>query len=178
MEEELDRLQKQGILEPTQHAEMATPLVWLRKKDGTFRVCGDYRSTVNAVVKKTAYPLPKTEEVFAKLRGGTTFSTLDLYKAYQQLRVDDETAELLTVNTTKGLFKGVHTTEEKVKTILEAPKPTDNDIERVVKSCATCCQHQETPTKAPAPEWKRATTPWHRIYADFAGPVEGKMLLL
>ncbi|XP_037518126.1 uncharacterized protein K02A2.6-like [Rhipicephalus sanguineus] len=105
MEEELDRLQKQGILEPTQHAEMATPLVWVRKKDGTFRVCGDYRSTVNAVVKKTAYPLPTTAEVFARLRGGTTFSTLDLYQAYQQLRVDDETAALLTVNTTKGLFK-------------------------------------------------------------------------
>ncbi|XP_037518902.1 uncharacterized protein K02A2.6-like [Rhipicephalus sanguineus] len=105
MEEELDRLQKQGILEPTQHAEMATPLVWLRKKDGTFRVCGDYRSTGNAVVKKTAYPLPTTAEVFAKLRGGTTFLTLDLYQAYQQLRVDDETAAFLTVNTTKGLFK-------------------------------------------------------------------------
>lgn len=105
MEDELDRLQKQGILEPTQHAEMATPLVWVRKRDGTFRVCGDYRSTVNAVVKKTAYPLPTTAEVFAKLRGGTTFSTLDLYQAYQQLRVDDETAALLTVNTTKGLFK-------------------------------------------------------------------------
>ncbi|XP_037505852.1 uncharacterized protein K02A2.6-like [Rhipicephalus sanguineus] len=54
----------------------------------------------------------------------------------------------------------------------------DNDIERVVKSCATCCQHQKTPTKAPAPEWKRATTPWHTIHADFAGPVEGRMLLI
>ncbi|XP_037508201.1 uncharacterized protein LOC119383993 [Rhipicephalus sanguineus] len=65
----------------------------------------DRLSTVNAVVKKTAYPLPTTAEVFAKLRGGTTFSTLDLYQAYQQLRVDDETAALLTVNTTKELFK-------------------------------------------------------------------------
>ncbi|XP_037518397.1 uncharacterized protein LOC119395190 [Rhipicephalus sanguineus] len=54
----------------------------------------------------------------------------------------------------------------------------DNDIERVVKSCATCCQYQKTPTKAPAPEWKRATTPWHTIHADFAGPVEGRMLLI
>ncbi|XP_037528475.1 uncharacterized protein LOC119405707 [Rhipicephalus sanguineus] len=85
----------------------------------------DRLSTVKAVVKKTAYPLPTTSEVFAKLRGGTTFSTLDLYQAYQPLRVDDETAALLTVNTTKGLFKGVHTTEERVKAILEAPKPTD-----------------------------------------------------
>nr|XP_037270375.1 uncharacterized protein K02A2.6-like [Rhipicephalus microplus] len=105
MEEEQDRLQKQGILEPTQQAEMATPLVWVRNKVGTFRVCGDYRSTVNAVVKNTAYPLPTTVEVFAKLRGGTTFLTLDLYQVYQQLRVDDKTAALLTVNTTEKLFK-------------------------------------------------------------------------
>ncbi|KAK8781111.1 hypothetical protein V5799_017548 [Amblyomma americanum] len=89
MEEELDRLQKQGILEPTQQAEMATPLV----------------STVNAVVRKAAYPLPTTTEVFAKLRGGTIFSTLDLYRTYQKLRVNDETAALLTVNTTKGCSK-------------------------------------------------------------------------
>nr|XP_037270376.1 uncharacterized protein K02A2.6-like [Rhipicephalus microplus] len=53
----------------------------------------------------------------------------------------------------------------------------DNDIERVVEGCATCCQHQKIPTKAPAPQWKRATTPWHTIHGDFAGPVEGRMLL-
>ncbi|XP_037505702.1 uncharacterized protein LOC119382034 [Rhipicephalus sanguineus] len=76
------------------------PLVHLDLEEGATT-----KSTVNAVVKKTAYPLPTTAEVFAKLRGGTTFSTLDLYQAYQQLRVDDETAALLTVNTTKGLFK-------------------------------------------------------------------------
>nr|XP_037290137.1 uncharacterized protein K02A2.6-like [Rhipicephalus microplus] len=105
MEEELDCLQKQDILEPTQHAKMATPLVWAHKKDRTFRVCGDYRSTVNAVVKKTAHLLPTTVQVSAKLPDGTTFSTLDLYQAYQQLRVDDGTAALLTVNTIKGLFK-------------------------------------------------------------------------
>ncbi|XP_049268928.1 uncharacterized protein K02A2.6-like [Rhipicephalus sanguineus] len=86
MEEELDRLQKQGIMPKWPHR-------W---------------STVNAVVKKTAYPLPTTAEVFAKLRGGTTFSTMDLYQAYQQLRVDDETAALLTVNTTKGVFEVNH----------------------------------------------------------------------
>lgn len=54
----------------------------------------------------------------------------------------------------------------------------DNDIERLVRDCATCCQHQRTPPKAPPPNWKRATTPWHTIHADFAGPVEGRMLLI
>lgn len=39
--EELDRLQKQGILKPTQHAGMATPSAWVRERDGTFRVFGN-----------------------------------------------------------------------------------------------------------------------------------------
>lgn len=81
MLEELDRLQHQGILKPTQHAEWATPVVFVRKGDGTFRVCGDYRSTVNAAAKKASHRLPTTTEVFANLRGGTVFSTLDLYQA-------------------------------------------------------------------------------------------------
>lgn len=57
------------------------------------------------MVKKTACPLLTTAEVFAKLHGKTIFSTMHLYQAYQQLRVDDETAVLLTVNTAKGLFR-------------------------------------------------------------------------
>lgn len=77
MEEELDGLQKQCILEPTQYAGMATPLVW--ERDGTFRICSDYRSTVNAVVERTEYPLLTTAVVFTKLCGGIMFSTLDLY---------------------------------------------------------------------------------------------------
>lgn len=80
---------------------MAMPLC----RDTTFHVSGDYRSTVNAVVKKTACPLLTTVEVFAKLHGRTIFSTMHLYQAYQQLGVDNETAALLTVNTAKGLFR-------------------------------------------------------------------------
>lgn len=91
------------MLEPTQHAEWATPLVWVRKKNGD--LCGDYRCTVNEATKKTSYPLPTTEEVLSSLRGGAIFSTLDLAQAYQQLRVTPATAEILTINTIKGLYK-------------------------------------------------------------------------
>lgn len=105
VENELDRLQEQGIIEPTQHSEWATPLVVVRKKNGTLRLCGDYRSTVNLATKASSYPLPTPEEVFSTLRGGKIFSTLDLTQAYQQLKVSESTSELLTINTIKGLYK-------------------------------------------------------------------------
>lgn len=102
---ELDRLQKQGILEPTQYASWATPLVVVRKKDGSLRLCGDYRSTVNKAVKSNVYPLPTTTEVFAAIGTSCIFTKLDLAQAYQQLTLDDESAELLTINTLKGLYR-------------------------------------------------------------------------
>lgn len=105
VEAELDRLQSQGIIEPAQHSDWATPLVLVRKKNGSLRICGDYRCTVNQVSKKADYPLPSTDEVLSHLRGGKVFSTLDLAQAYQQLHVTPETAEILTLNTLKGLYR-------------------------------------------------------------------------
>lgn len=77
----------------------------MRKKDGSIRLCGDYRSTVNAVAQAASYPLPTVTEVLAKLRGGRIFSTIDLTQAYQQLKVTDDTAKTLTINTVKGLYR-------------------------------------------------------------------------
>lgn len=102
---ELNRLVQLGILEPTQYSEWATPIVVVRKKDGSLRICGYYRSTVNQAVKSNVYPLPTSQELFAKLGKGRFFSKLDLAQAYQQLVVDDTTAELLTINTVQGLYK-------------------------------------------------------------------------
>ncbi|XP_064475427.1 uncharacterized protein K02A2.6-like [Ornithodoros turicata] len=54
---------------------------------------------------KADYPLPTPDEVMSKLQGGTLFSTLDMTQAYQQLRVTETTAQQLTINTVKGLYK-------------------------------------------------------------------------
>ncbi|XP_064469696.1 uncharacterized protein K02A2.6-like [Ornithodoros turicata] len=102
---ELQCLEQQGIIEPVQHSEWATPVVCVRKKDNTIRLCGDYRSTINAAAMKADYPLPTPDEVMSKLQGGTLFSTLDMTQAYQQLRVTETTAQQLTINTVKGLYK-------------------------------------------------------------------------
>ena len=50
------------------------------------------------------YPLPKVENLFSILAGGTLFTKLNMSQAYLQLLVDDQSKELLTVNTHKGLF--------------------------------------------------------------------------
>ena len=101
---EIDRLEKEGIIEKVDHSEWATPIVPVPKKDGTIRICGDYKVTINSALDIDQYPLPKAEEIFASLAGGQKFSKLDLSQAYQQLLLDDDSKALLTINTHKGLY--------------------------------------------------------------------------
>ena len=80
------------------------------KANGKIRVCGDYKVTVNRCVETKVYPLPNPniEDIFARLAGGSYFTKLDLTQAYQQLLLDDESKQLLVVNTPKGLFQFTH----------------------------------------------------------------------
>ena len=82
------------------------PIVPVPKKDGTVRVCGDYKVTVNPSLDVDQYPLPKPEDLFATLANGKSFSKLDLSQAYQQMVLEEEkSAECLTVNTHLGLYQ-------------------------------------------------------------------------
>ena len=102
---ELDRLEKDGILERVPHSDWAAPIVVVPKKDGSFRICGDYRLTVNPVLAVDQYPLPRPEDLFATLSGGTIFTKLDLSQAYLQVQLDDESAKYTTINTHQGLYQ-------------------------------------------------------------------------
>ena len=105
VEKELDRLEKEGIIEPVQFSEWAAPIVPARKKDGSVRICGDYKLTVNMVAEPDTYPIPKIENLFAVLEGGQTFTKLDLAHAYQQIELDEDSKDLVTMNTHKGLYR-------------------------------------------------------------------------
>ncbi|XP_063837227.1 uncharacterized protein K02A2.6-like [Ostrinia nubilalis] len=105
VEEELRRMIDAGVLTPVRHSDWATPLRLVKKDDGSLRICGDYRSTVNPAIEVDTYPLPAAVESFVKLSGGRVFSKLDLKLAYLQLKVDEDTAKLLTLNTPLGLMK-------------------------------------------------------------------------
>ena len=105
IEAELDKLELQGIVYRVDTSEWATPIVAIPKKDGSVRICGDFKVTLNPVLDVDQYPLPKTEDVFANLAGGEKFTKLDLRQAYLQLHLSDESKPLLTINTHKGLYR-------------------------------------------------------------------------
>ena len=75
--QELDRLEKKGIISKVPHSHWATPIVPVPKKDGKFRIC-DYKVTVNQALSVEEYPLPTPEELFSTLSAGKIFSKLDL----------------------------------------------------------------------------------------------------
>ncbi|XP_055758362.1 uncharacterized protein K02A2.6-like [Salvelinus fontinalis] len=105
VEKELDRLQKNNIITKVARSDWAAPIVVVPKKDKTVRMCGDYKVTVNRCTLPEEYPLPNAEDLFATLAGGKVFSKLDLAFAYQQLKLDPESEQYLTINTHKGLFR-------------------------------------------------------------------------
>ena len=106
VDRELQRLQDEGTLEPVEFAEWAAPIVAVLKQDkSTVRICGDFSVTVNPVSKLDKYPIPKVNDLFAKLGKGKLFSKLDLSQAYQQLPLDTESKKYVVINTHKGLFQ-------------------------------------------------------------------------
>ena len=60
----LDRLEKRGVIEKVSQTDWATPIVVVRKPGGKVRICGDFKVTVNPVLKNDVYPLPLPEELF------------------------------------------------------------------------------------------------------------------
>ena len=105
VEEELKRLESNGVIVPVQHSDWAAPIVPVRKPDGSVRICGDFKLTANTATKMEVFPLPRVEELFASLAGGQQFSKLDLSQAYHQLELTEESQPVLTVNTHKGLYQ-------------------------------------------------------------------------
>ena len=95
-------MESEGILEKVTHSDWATPIVTVPKSDGKFRICWDYKVTLNPALLVDQYPLPKPE---ATLAGGQKFTKLDLARAFLQLRLDDESAHYATINTHQGLYE-------------------------------------------------------------------------
>ena len=103
--DELDRLETQGVIKKVPHSDWSTPIVVVRKPGGKVRICGDFKVTINPVLKTDIYPLPLPEELFQSLNGGSKFSKIDLADAYLQIELDEESKKLVVVNTHKGLYQ-------------------------------------------------------------------------
>ncbi|KAK3755133.1 hypothetical protein QZH41_017508, partial [Actinostola sp. cb2023] len=104
VEEELDRLEKQGVITKVNQSDWASPVVVVPKSDGTIRLCGDYKVSINPVIDDEQYPLPTSQDLFAALAGSIVFTKLDLSHAYAQVQVDAESQQFLSINTHRGLY--------------------------------------------------------------------------
>ena len=68
---------------------MGNPVLFVKKKDGTLRLCIDYRE-LNKITVKNRYPLARIDDLFNQLRGMGTFSKIDLQSGYHQFRIKEE----------------------------------------------------------------------------------------
>ena len=103
VKEHIRDLLKKGIIKESS-SPYASPVVVVKKKDGSLRLCVDYRR-LNEKTKKDAYPLPRIEESLDALRGSKYFSTLDLASGYHQVAMDDKHQEKTAFITPFGLFE-------------------------------------------------------------------------
>jgi hypothetical protein len=77
-----------GLIEKST-SPFGAPVLFVKKKDNTLRMCIDYRG-LNKITVQNRYPLPRIDDLLDKLEGSTTFSSLDLLSAYHQIRLPDE----------------------------------------------------------------------------------------
>ena len=87
VDEELKRLESEGVITKVDRSDWASPIVVVPKSDGSIRLCCDFKVSINQCIDVEQYPLPTTEDLFSTLAGGQYFSKLDLSSAYQQLLV-------------------------------------------------------------------------------------------
>ena len=105
VEAELQKLEKSGVIKKVVYSDWAAPIVPVVKPSGKLRLCGDYKLTINKVIQLDRYPLPQIDEIFTSLNGGKYFTKLDLSQAYHQLKLDEASQPLTTVNTHCGLYQ-------------------------------------------------------------------------
>ncbi|KAD4888036.1 hypothetical protein E3N88_20109 [Mikania micrantha] len=85
---QLQELSDKGFIRPSS-SPWGAPVLYVKKKDGSFRMCIDYRE-LNKLTIKNRYPLPRIDDLFDQLQGATCFSKIDLRSGYHQLRVHDD----------------------------------------------------------------------------------------
>ena len=100
---QLKNMQQNGVIQPS-HSPWSSPVVMVRKKDGSHRFCVDYRG-LNAVTKADTFPLPRIDDLLDQLSKAKYFSTLDLASGFWQIRMEPHSQEKTAFVTPQGLFE-------------------------------------------------------------------------
>ena len=103
MRKQLDDLLSAGFIQPSR-SPFGAPVLFVKKKDGSMRMCIDYRA-LNAVTVKNRYALPRVDELLDRLRGAKYFSKLDLRSGYHQVRIRAEDISKTAFRTRYGHFE-------------------------------------------------------------------------
>lgn len=103
LKKQIQELRDQGFIQPSS-SPWGAPVLFVRKKDGSFRMCIDYRQ-LNKVTIKNRYPLPRIDDLFDQLQGATIFSKIDLRSGYHQLLVRKEDVPKTAFSTRYGHYE-------------------------------------------------------------------------
>ncbi|MCO5595276.1 hypothetical protein L7F22_049317 [Adiantum nelumboides] len=100
---QVNELVEKGMVRPSS-SPFCSPILLVHKKDGTYRMCVDYRA-LNRITIKNRFHVPRIEDLFDKLQGSTYFSRIDLKSGYHQIRIVDEDILKTVFCTTFGLYE-------------------------------------------------------------------------
>ena len=100
---QVQKMQESGIVVPS-NSPWSSPVVMVRKKDGTHRFCVDYRR-LNATTKADQFPIPRTDDLLDQLGKSKYFSTLDLASGYWQIPVHPDSQAKTAFTTPSGLYE-------------------------------------------------------------------------
>jgi hypothetical protein len=102
VERQVEELLAKGLIQPSD-SPWSSPVVLVDKKDGSKRLCLDYRR-LNDVTRKDAYPLPRIDDSLDALGGAKFFSTLDLASGYWQVEMNEDARDKSAFSTPSGLY--------------------------------------------------------------------------
>ncbi|KAK1427869.1 hypothetical protein QVD17_16567 [Tagetes erecta] len=103
LSDQLQELLDKGFIRPS-FSPWGAPVLFVKKKDGTFRMCIDYRE-LNKLTIKNRYPLPRIDDLFDQLQGSSYYSKIDLRSGYHQLRIQEEDIPKTAFRTRYGQYE-------------------------------------------------------------------------
>jgi hypothetical protein len=103
LKKQIEELLEKGFIRPSL-SPWGAPVLFVNEKDGSKRMCVDYRS-LNKVTIKNKYPLPRIEDLFDQMRGAKVFSKIYLRSGYHQLKIRTEEIPKTTFTTRYGLYE-------------------------------------------------------------------------